>query len=344
MNQTVNMFLFSWNHTLNGSSLVKKSSMPGFCSDCGGPISSDPTYNHACAVGSDNSPQHNHTSSSSRNKHGRISKGQICVICFARIPPGQLCSNDHADLTPPVPLTPITVHRRYGRSKEPKPQNPADPTTPNATTLTDDISQYDDLSAVDMSLFPSFLTDHSGPSPSTNRQPPSATHPSYPSSQQQSLGGPNQQSLAQGQQLQQQQQQNGYSMGPAGGPGGGVNVFPTAAGHQLDLNHLWGQVQELSGLLERNRESTQGIVRRVGEIRSRARAGVGENGDGDGVEGLLRGLAVNGNGENGGWALSPLKYVVADDDLQVNRRPTYTRASTSSKPITRSSRRRMRSL
>jgi hypothetical protein len=46
-----------------------------------------------------------------------------------------------------------------------------------------------------------------------------------------------------------------------------VNVFPTAAGHQLDLNHLWNQVQELSGLLERNRESSQGIVRRVGEIR-----------------------------------------------------------------------------
>ncbi|KAI9784580.1 MAG: hypothetical protein M1839_001802 [Geoglossum umbratile] len=64
--------------------------------------------------------------------------------------------------------------------------------------------------------------------------------------------------------------QQGQAHGTNGIQGGMVNVLPTAAGHQLDLNHLWNQVQELSGLLERNRESSQGIVRRVGEIRERA--------------------------------------------------------------------------
>jgi predicted transcriptional regulator len=46
-----------------------------------------------------------------------------------------------------------------------------------------------------------------------------------------------------------------------------VNMFPTAAGHQLDLNHLWQQVQELSAVLAQNRESTAGLVRRADEIR-----------------------------------------------------------------------------
>ena len=85
-----------------------------------------------------------------------------------------------------------------------------------------------------MSMFPSFLEQ--GPNTPLPRQAPSPT-------------------------------QQGQSHVTNGIPGGMVNVFPTAAGHQLDLNHLWNQVQELSGLLERNRESSQGIVRRVGEIR-----------------------------------------------------------------------------
>lgn len=65
-----------------------------------------------------------------------------------------------------------------------------------------------------------------------------------------------QQQLQQQQLLQQQQQQAGM-----------VNMFPTAAGHQLDLNHLWQQVQELSAILAANRESTVGLVRRADEIR-----------------------------------------------------------------------------
>ncbi|KAI9802708.1 MAG: hypothetical protein M1825_002730 [Sarcosagium campestre] len=105
-----------------------------------------------------------------------------------------------------------------------------------------------------MSLFPSFLTDLQ---PNATRQAPS----------------PHQQQQA----LQNHHQTNGNMTAPAvpgtnGHPlgGAGVNVFPTAAGHQMDLNHLWQQVQELSGLLAQNRESTRGIVRSVDEVRNRA--------------------------------------------------------------------------
>ena len=44
-------------------------------------------------------------------------------------------------------------------------------------------------------------------------------------------------------------------------------MFAAGAGHQLDLNHLWLQVQELSAVLAANRESTVGLVKKVDEIR-----------------------------------------------------------------------------
>jgi hypothetical protein len=44
-------------------------------------------------------------------------------------------------------------------------------------------------------------------------------------------------------------------------------MFPGSAGHQMDLNHLWQQVQELSAVLAANRESTVGLVKRADEIR-----------------------------------------------------------------------------
>lgn len=47
-------------------------------------------------------------------------------------------------------------------------------------------------------------------------------------------------------------------------------MYPTAsAGSQLDLNHLWQQVQELSALLAANRETATSLVRRADEIRVR---------------------------------------------------------------------------
>ncbi|KAI9834332.1 MAG: hypothetical protein M1826_004258 [Phylliscum demangeonii] len=50
-------------------------------------------------------------------------------------------------------------------------------------------------------------------------------------------------------------------------PGHGL---PTPAGHQLDLNYMWGLVQELGGVLESNRSATQGIISSVEELRRRA--------------------------------------------------------------------------
>lgn len=41
----------------------------------------------------------------------------------------------------------------------------------------------------------------------------------------------------------------------------------TMTGNQLDLNHLWTQVQELSTILQANREQAQGLIRRADEIR-----------------------------------------------------------------------------
>ncbi|KAF8473863.1 hypothetical protein BDZ91DRAFT_690952 [Kalaharituber pfeilii] len=46
-------------------------------------------------------------------------------------------------------------------------------------------------------------------------------------------------------------------------------------GNQLDLNHLWAQVQELSAILQANRDSAQGLVKRADEIRGRVANGEG---------------------------------------------------------------------
>jgi hypothetical protein len=119
-----------------------------------------------------------------------------------------------------------------------------------------------------MAAFPSFLDAPSNPA--GNSFPRQAPSPNL--SQQQLVHQQQQQAQQQQQQQQQlqlqQQQQNGGQGGP-GGQGQMPIMFPGTAVHQLDLNHLWQQVQELSSLLETNRESTQGIVKRVGEIKVR---------------------------------------------------------------------------
>lgn len=49
--------------------------------------------------------------------------------------------------------------------------------------------------------------------------------------------------------------------------GGGMNVgMPMNAGHQMDLNHLYEKVQELSEVLKNNREATRGIIRGAEEV------------------------------------------------------------------------------
>ncbi|KAI9886945.1 MAG: hypothetical protein M1823_001237 [Watsoniomyces obsoletus] len=67
---------------------------------------------------------------------------------------------------------------------------------------------------------------------------------------------------------------SGAGMNPSVGGGGagnaGLNAMPMAPGHQMDLNYIWQLVQELSAVLAENRESTEGIVRKVGELQRRA--------------------------------------------------------------------------
>merc|ERR1712000_176284 len=92
-------------------------------------------------------------------------------------------------------------------------------------------------------------------------------HPQPPPQQQQ------QQPLRQQQhyqpQVQQQQQHmamNGMNgMAPNGLPG------PTPAGHQAELNYIYGMVEELSRQLADNRRVTEDIVNGLGRVRARAR-------------------------------------------------------------------------
>jgi hypothetical protein len=128
-----------------------------------------------------------------------------------------------------------------------------------------------------MSVFPSFLENQQSSVPST----PSQSQPGRELGQ--GLGNSFNRHyerqldlrLQQAREQQQQRPQNVMMAGDGlGGQPGQMNMqgqqagmYPTAPGYQIDLHNLWLQVQELSGLLEQNRESTQGIVRRVGEIR-----------------------------------------------------------------------------
>ncbi|KAF3932322.1 hypothetical protein ABW19_dt0208555 [Dactylella cylindrospora] len=48
-----------------------------------------------------------------------------------------------------------------------------------------------------------------------------------------------------------------------------LNLLPNT-GHQMDLNHLWNQLQELSQLLTTNRESAATLVQKVDEVKARA--------------------------------------------------------------------------
>ena len=44
----------------------------------------------------------------------------------------------------------------------------------------------------------------------------------------------------------------------------------THAGHQMDINYLWGVVQELSDALAQNRAQTAGIIGSVQRMQARA--------------------------------------------------------------------------
>jgi uncharacterized phage infection (PIP) family protein YhgE len=75
-------------------------------------------------------------------------------------------------------------------------------------------------------------------------------------------------------QQQQQQQQHLAMNGVNGGnmPGAGMVPFPAPAGHQAELNYIYGMVEELSRQLADNQRTLEEVVSGVGRVRSRARA------------------------------------------------------------------------
>ncbi|KAK0720684.1 hypothetical protein B0H67DRAFT_643907 [Lasiosphaeris hirsuta] len=101
--------------------------------------------------------------------------------------------------------------------------------------------------------------------PSAREQPGSALHPQLQQSQQQQQ--------QQQQQLQHQQQQLFLMNGMNGGnmPGAMVGL-PTPAGHQAELNYIYGMVEELSRQLAQNQRALEDVVSGVGRVRSRAQS------------------------------------------------------------------------
>lgn len=80
------------------------------------------------------------------------------------------------------------------------------------------------------------------------------------------------QQLQQQHQLQQQQHMmNGMNGGGGGGGGMGGMPLPTPAGHQAELNYIYGMVEELSRQLAENRRVTEDIVSGLGRVRTKAK-------------------------------------------------------------------------
>ncbi|UKZ86554.1 uncharacterized protein TrAFT101_002378 [Trichoderma asperellum] len=88
-----------------------------------------------------------------------------------------------------------------------------------------------------------------------------------------------QQQQQQHQNLQQQHQQQQFQMnGMNGANMGAVMPAPTPAGHQAELNYIYGMVEELSRQLADNRKVTEDIVSGLGRVRNKAKAqGLGNN-------------------------------------------------------------------
>ncbi|KAG5979282.1 hypothetical protein E4U55_005335 [Claviceps digitariae] len=131
---------------------------------------------------------------------------------------------------------------------------------------------------------------HPQPQPQTHAQPqhqPSSQHlpppPPPHQQQQQFLASQAQQARVQHHQQQQQlqspQQQhlvamngiNGANMAGGGGGGAPIPAAPTPAGHQAELNYIYGMVEELSRQLADNRRVTEEIVNGLGKVRNRAK-------------------------------------------------------------------------
>ncbi|KAG6012864.1 hypothetical protein E4U43_007611 [Claviceps pusilla] len=108
-------------------------------------------------------------------------------------------------------------------------------------------------------------------------QPPSQHPPSQQQQQQHQQFVASQPQQARFQQHQQQQlhpiAMNSIN-GGGGMPGGGaapIPAAPTPAGHQAELNYIYGMVEELSRQLADNRRVTEEIVNGLGRVRNRAK-------------------------------------------------------------------------
>ena len=68
---------------------------------------------------------------------------------------------------------------------------------------------------------------------------------------------------------------------------GAMIGFPTPAGHQAELNYIYGMVEELSRQLSQNQRALEDVVSGVGRVRTRARS------QSLGTEELINSAAVN---------------------------------------------------
>jgi len=64
---------------------------------------------------------------------------------------------------------------------------------------------------------------------------------------------------------------NGINMNGGNLPGAVVGL-PTPAGHQAELNYIYGMVEELSRQLAQNQRALEDVVAGVGRVRNRARS------------------------------------------------------------------------
>ncbi|KAK1756879.1 hypothetical protein QBC47DRAFT_377908 [Echria macrotheca] len=121
-------------------------------------------------------------------------------------------------------------------------------------------------------LYPSTSTAPAPPTPSSSAQ--SANRPQQHQQSQPSgpaaHGGavqPGPGPLPQPQHL--QLVMNGMNMNGANMPAGAVVGLPTPAGHQAELNYIYGMVEELSRQLAQNQRALEEVVSGVGRVRNR---------------------------------------------------------------------------
>ncbi|KAK5660144.1 hypothetical protein OQA88_13613 [Cercophora sp. LCS_1] len=112
-------------------------------------------------------------------------------------------------------------------------------------------------------LYPQSSTPSAAPR--QQQQAPSARDQPGPPPQQQAPLQP----TPQQQQQQLQLLMNGGMNG--GGMPGAVVSLPTPAGHQAELNYIYGMVEELSRQLAQNQRALEDVVAGVGRVRNRAR-------------------------------------------------------------------------